>query len=48
MKGVRDIQGGFVECGSRIIDTIRYSKLGLGWIKGHLWGRKREEERHRS
>lgn len=48
MKRVRDIQGGFVECGSQITDTIRYSKLGLGWIKGHLRRRKREEESRRS
>lgn len=47
MKGVGDIKGGFLECGSWIIDIIRYSKLGLGWIKGHLRGRKWEEESHR-
>lgn len=48
MKGDGDIKGGFLECGSWIIDIIRYSKLGLGWIKGPLRGRKWEEESHRS
>ena len=48
MKGVREIKGGFLECGSWIIDIIRYSGLGMGWMKGHFRGRKREEKSHRS